>query len=347
MARITRRPIINHLRASATSHVIHVRRGKVRRSGTGLAFWFRPLTAALSEVPIDNRDMPMMVHARTQDFQDAAVQATVSYRVANPEVAAERIDFSIDSAHGQWQADPISQLSRLVTESAQQHALAVVAGMTLRAALVDGVAKCRDAISAGLADDERLTATGIEILGVRVLAIQPETEMERALQTPTREEVQQEADRATYERRALAVERERTISENELQSKIELATKEEALLTQEGANAKKRATDAAEADLIAARAMADRERVVSEAAANSTRLTGEAEAAAAKALEDAYAGADPQVMLARAAQSAAGNLPRVGQLTITPDVVTGLLAKLGAPADEPAPALKPASRAKK
>ena len=46
------------------------------------------------------------------------------------------------------------------------------------------------------------------MIGVRVVAIRPEPEVERALQTPTREQVQQNADAATYERRAKAVERE-------------------------------------------------------------------------------------------------------------------------------------------
>jgi len=73
--------------------------------------------------------------------------------------------------------------------------------------------------------DARLQSTGIEILGVQVLAVRPESDVERALQTPVREQLQAEADRAVYERRAVAVERERTISENEMASQIELAEK--------------------------------------------------------------------------------------------------------------------------
>ena len=67
----------------------------------------------------------------------------------------------------------------------------------------------------------------------------PEPELERALQTPTREQVQQEADRATYARRALAVEQERAIAENELQNQIELARREQQLVEQQGANARR------------------------------------------------------------------------------------------------------------
>lgn len=314
MAHITRRPFLSHLRASTTAHVVQVKRGQVRRSGPGLAFWFRPLTSSLSEVPVDNRDMSLFFHSRTADFQDAAVQATVSYRIADPNLAATRVDFSIHGATGQWQADPLTILNQLVSETAQQHANATLATLTLAESLTNGIGATRDAIAAGLADDSRIRDTGVEIIGVRVLAIRPEVDMERALQTPTREAVQQEADRATYERRALAVERERAISQNELQSKIELATREEELLAQQGANARRRAEDEA-----AAQAIAD------DANARSERVLGEARADAAKALANAYTDADATVLLARAAETAAANLHSVQQLTITPDLLAQFL----------------------
>ncbi len=321
LAKITWRPFVSHLRASATSHVVQMKGGSIKRSGAGVSFWFRPLTASLSEVPIDNRDMSLFFHTRTSDFQDAAVQATVSYRVAEPDLAAQRVDFSIDVYTGVWHADPLDTLGQLVSETAQQHAIATVATMTLAEAMTSGIVAARDAITAGLTSDERIRETGVAIVGVRVLAIKPEAEVERAMQTPTREALQQEADRATYERRAQAVERERTISENELQSKIELATREKNLLSQEGENSRKRAEDAA-----AARGIAD------DAAARGERVLGEARASAAKALADAYNEADATVLLARAAQTAAQNLGSVDSITITPDVLTKFLGNAGSKA---------------
>ena len=56
---------------------------------------------------------------------------------------------------------------------------------------------------------------GMAVVATRVVALRAEPEMERALQTPTREQVQQDADKATYERRAVAVQRERAIAEND------------------------------------------------------------------------------------------------------------------------------------
>ena len=201
MAVIVRYPFFRHLRGTETTHVRHVRNGRVVHEGTGGSFWFRPLNAVLSEVPVDDRELPLQFHAQTLDFQDVAVQASVTYRL-DPAVAAQRIDFSISPENGLYLATPLAQVATILAETTQQHALGVLARASLTQALTDGVMAVRDAVSEGLAGDDRLAETGISVVGTRVVAVRPEPEVERALQTPTREQLQQESDRATYERRA-------------------------------------------------------------------------------------------------------------------------------------------------
>ena len=86
---------LRHLRGAPTSWVRHYVRGRVRHEGIGQSFWYRPLTAVLSEVPINDRELPLLFHARTSDFSDITVQATVTYRVSEPAQASARLDFSI------------------------------------------------------------------------------------------------------------------------------------------------------------------------------------------------------------------------------------------------------------
>jgi len=331
MADISKLLFLRHLRANPTAHIHHLRKGCVVHEGPGIAFWFRPLTAALSEVPVDDREQPLLFHGRTVDFQDVTVQATVTYRVADPLLAASRIDFGIDVDRGTWRAAPLEQVGSLLTELAQQHALDLLAGMTLTQALAEGMIAARERIASGLADDTRLADTGLAMVDVRVVAVRAEPEVERALQTPTREQVQQEADRATYERRALAVERERAIAENELQSKIELARREAQLVEQQGANERSRATEQAAAARIEAEGQAERQRVLAESEADATRLVGAAEGDAEAARLAAYHDVDEATLLGLAARELAGNLPRVGTLNLTPDLLTPILARLGAP----------------
>ena len=48
-------------------------------TGAGIAFYFRPLNAAISEVPVAEAELSMLFGARTIDFQEVSVQATVTY----------------------------------------------------------------------------------------------------------------------------------------------------------------------------------------------------------------------------------------------------------------------------
>ncbi|WP_422746327.1 SPFH domain-containing protein [Mycobacterium sp. WMMD1722] len=330
MAVITRYPFLHHLRVAPTVHVRALRRGKVVHEGAGAAFWFRPLSAAMSEVPLDDRELPMLFHARTADFQDVAVQATVTYRITDPVLAGQRIDFAIDTDTGRWRASPLEQVAGLLTETAQQHGMDLLARMPLTVALVEGISAVRASMSAGLRADDRLVETGIVVIGVRVVALRPEADVERALQTPAREQVQQEADKATFERRALAVERERAIGENELQTRIELARREEELVAQHGANERLKTQETWAADAIATEATARRDVALADARAQATRLVGEADAAAETARLAAYRDVEEATLLALALKELAANLPRIDHLSVTPDLVTPLLTRLSA-----------------
>ncbi|GHH61009.1 SPFH domain-containing protein [Lentzea cavernae] len=313
MADISTYPGFRHLRGTPTVHIRHVEKGKLVHEGTGLSFWFRPRTAVLSEVPVDDRELPMLFHARTQDHQDVTVQLTVTYRCTDPETATARIDFSIDPDTGTWRQDPLSQIANTLTESTQQHALKILGTLDLETAIRTGVERVKAAVGANLKADH----IGLEIIDVRVVAIRPDADMEKALQTTIRERVQQEADKATYERRAMAVERERAISENELQNQIELAKREELLVVQRGANALKKAEDHARAS-----------RVADDAKADGIRKLAEAEAAGEKARLDAYREVPQDLLYALAAKELAGNLPEIGSITLTPDLIQPILQRL-------------------
>ncbi len=361
MADITRRVFLRHLRAAPTSWVQHTVRGSVKHEGVGHSFWYRPLTAVLSEVPVDDRELPLLFHARTSDFADVTVQATVTYRVSDPKLASARLDFSIDPHRGLGRGQPLDQIATLLAELAQQPALDLLARAPLTEALTAGIATVREAVSAALAADPRLTETGVSVVSARVVAIRPEPDLERALQTPTREAVQAEADRATFARRANAVEQERAIAENELQNKIELARREQQLVEQQGANVRRQAEldaeaalaaaqGAAAAELVAAHGQAEREQVAAVAEAERTRLVAAAEADASRARDEAravgvravglaegdaetaklaaYRDLPAAVLQTLALRELAGNLPEIGQLTVTPDTVTNLLERL-------------------
>jgi hypothetical protein len=78
----------------------------------------------------------------------------------------------------------------------------------------------------GLKSSPAIGMLGIEIVGANILGISATPEMARALETDTREKLQQEADQAIYERRNFAVEQERRIKESELNTEIAVEEKQ-------------------------------------------------------------------------------------------------------------------------
>ncbi len=158
---------------------------------------------------------------------------------------------------------------------------------------------------------------GLEVLAVRIADLAPTAELDRAMQTPTFEALQQKADEATFQRRALAVEKERAISENELQNRIELARRQAALIEQEDENARNRARGQAEARQIEADGEASRLRTV-----------GMARADTEKARIDIYRDLPRDILMALAARDFANKLRTIEHLNITPDALGAILGDL-------------------
>jgi regulator of protease activity HflC (stomatin/prohibitin superfamily) len=342
MARITTLPFASHLRADATSHVIRYRDGSVVRSGRGLAFWFRPLDTTIAEIPLDDQELPFLFHGRSADVQEVVTQGIVTFRVVDPETLATRIDFGIELATGRHAKTPLEQLSDRLTQLAQQHAAGLITATPLRELVADGVARLRDRVQAGLAGDAHLAEMGLAIVSVRVSAVQPSSEVEKALAAPTREQISQQADEAAFARRAAAVDKERAIAENELGNRIELARREASLVQQEGANDRRRATEKAASMKIASDARAAERRVTAAAdqdvirAVEGERLALEVERLAA------YRDLPAAVLMGLAAREFAGKIETIEHLNLTPDLLGTLLADLAGAATRHLDARAPA-----
>ena len=325
MSEIRHFPFVSHLRAEPTNHVVRFKNGAVVASSPGETFWFRRLNTTVAEVPIEDREQSFLFTGRSADFQDVAVQGTITYRVADPELATHRVDFGIDLRTGFYLEEPIERLSQTVTQAAQQVALDWIAHRTLDSVLVDAVQDLRPLLTDALRDDAALADVGLEVVTVRVTRVSPTPDLEKALQAPTRERLQESADEATFQRRALAVEKERAIAENELTNQVELARREEELIGQRGANERRRVEDEAEALRIAAAVAVDRTRLETEARADGIRDIESANNDAEQARIDIYRDVSSQVLLGLAARELAGKLERIDHLNLGSDGFGSLL----------------------
>lgn len=318
MATIKRFPFLRHLRAESSSAILQTRNGRSVRSGRGIAFYFLPDTCSVSEVPMDDQDLVFLFTGRSRDFQQVTAQGTVTYRVVDPEVLAQRIDCAISLRSGNHLKQPLEQIEMLIQQLAQQIAHHLLSRQNLEDLLGNGVELLRQELANGLTHESSgLAELGLEIGTIRVAAIQASAEVERALQTPKLEAIQQQADEASFERRALAVEKERAIQENELNNRVELAKRQTELIEQQSLNNRKQAEESAAVMQIKA-----------EAGANRIRETEAANTEAEKARVGIYKALPVEVLTGLALKEFAGKLQRIDHVHLTPDLLGSLLADL-------------------
>lgn len=325
MAQITRYVVANQLRAEAAQHIQYFRKGTLKKSGKGLSFWFDPTGASLNEIPMNDRELIFMIKGQSSDYQDLAVQGSVIWRVADADKIASRVDFGIDVNKGMRLGKPEEQIKSVLTGLVREFADAYLKDKGVRDLLEAGLSPIQAAISAGFDADPTLDAMGLEVVSIRVSALSPSSELQRALQAPTFESLQQKADEATYSRRALAVDKERAIAENELQNQIELAARRKDLIAREDANARSEAEALAAANRISVEADAEAKIVSAEAEAKRIRAVEQAAADMERARMAAIADVPPSVMFALAAQEFAGKLEKIDSLNVSPDMLAGIV----------------------
>jgi len=332
MATLSRLLAWAHLRAEPNEHILHYRRGKLVKNGRGLAYWFNPLSASVAMVPVEDCETTFVLNERTADFQEVAVQCTLTYRCADPERAAARSNFSISLKSGRWIESPLERLAGLWAQRSRESSRTYLQAVNVDHAMRAGPEVVRAAILEALRADKEVAAMGLAVVTVQVTQIAPAPELQRAIETPTREAIQQKSDEAVFQRRALAVEKERAIKENELATEIELARKQEQLVKQQGANKLLEVRTQAEAEQARVEAELARQALAAQAHSRDTQTRATGDASAKKTLGEADAAVQakmmevlkavsPDVLLALALREMAGKLGKIDHLNITPDLV--------------------------
>jgi hypothetical protein len=339
MAHIRRYPFLSHLRAEPNQYILHYRRGRQVRRGAGLAYWFSPLSAAVAQVPVEDIEATFLFRELSQDFQEINVQYTLRYRCVEPDKAASRVSFAISLDSGAWLEEPLERLASLWSQRAQQPARAYIQKVPMVEAVQSGAQVIQAAMEQALREDTEIQAGGLALVSLVVLRVAPTADMEKALQTPTRESVQQKADEATFQRRALAVEKERAIKENELATEIELARRQETLIRQQGANQVETVRQEAEAERAKVEAEVQRQLVAAEGGAQETGIRSEAESAARRLLGQvdaeneslrlaAWKDLSPAIVFGLALRELTGKIETIEHLNLTPDLLSEAVQRL-------------------
>lgn len=304
-----------------TTHVIQYRRGRLVREGSGLSFFCFAPFAEIVQIPLASVDVPFVFNEVTADFQDATIQGELTYRVQDPKRVAALLDFTV-GADGRWRSEDPEKLNDRVVHAAQILARSHTQTRKLADLLTGADALVRDAL-AGLRQSEAVTMLGLEVLALSILSIKASPEMTKALQADAREQILRKADEAIFERRNTAVELERRIKENELNTEIAVEQKRRQVReTQMLADV---AVEEQRAALVDRRV--ENERKESQARAEALRATLEPlKSVDWRTLMAASSGAaDPRHMIALAFRDLADGAQKIGSLNISPDLLSTLL----------------------
>lgn len=214
---------INFIKFDSMTYVIKFKNGQVAKEGRGLSFFYYSPTTSISAVPIGSNNLPFIFSETTKDYQTVTIQGQITYKIGNPKQLADVLDFTVDE-NGVYKKDDTEKLNQTIVNEAQTATSSFIHQLGLKEA-IRSAKVIEIKITDGLSDSQAIKLLGIEILSINILAIKATPEMGRALETETRESLQQEADQAIYARRNFAVEQERKIKESELNTEIAIEEK--------------------------------------------------------------------------------------------------------------------------
>ncbi len=283
--------LIGYFKSEPTEYILVYSNGRVVRQGTGLAFWYWGPDSSIALVPVSTVDALFVFNETTGNFQAVTLQGQVTYRITEPQTTAALLNFTVNPDTRKYRSEDPAKLNQRIINVIQQHTRNMLQQLSLEDAL-RGSTRLAEAVSGRLHEDATLRSLGVECLSLFFTSVKATPEMTKALEAEYREGLQKRADQAIYSRRADAVEQERKIKQNELETSVDLEQRRQQLVDLEGANGRKQA----------------------EFTAEETRI-GLAP----------YQGLDSRLLLALAFREFAENAQKIGNLTITADMLERLL----------------------
>jgi hypothetical protein len=333
---------VRFIKVGPTDFVLQFKGGKIVREGAGLSFFCYAPTTSLVVVPIGSVDVPFIFEEVTADFQQVTVQGQLTYRVADPKKLSQLMNFTLATSGKEYGADDPKKLPQRLINHAQVLTRASLKTLALREALGQSD-ELVAAIHQGLRSSEIIGSLGIDVLGLSILAIRPTPETARALEAEAREKILREADEAVYARRNAAVQQERAIKENELNTEIAVENKKRQIReTQMEAekSVQQKKHEIREADMTAKIALEEKNKDFVALSTANAREEADTKAYAIAAVMKALAQTDPKTiqalssigmepgkLVALAFKELAENADKIGQLNVSPELLRELLSR--------------------
>jgi regulator of protease activity HflC (stomatin/prohibitin superfamily) len=308
-------PVVKYHKSNPTDYVLHFSRGRLVHEGAGLSFFYFGPSSSIVSVPLASSNVPFVFNEPTADFQTLTVQGQMTYRIVDAKKAAAMLDFTVGSKDNQKLPERLVYgLQTLVRTEIQQ--------LPLREALFQGD-QLATHVGEQLKSSSEIAQLGIEILSLAILSLKPTPEMSKALEAEAREALNRKADDAVYARRNGAIEQERSIKENELQTERIVQTRQREL--QERALEGEIALERQRAALTDQRTENERKEADIRAYSLKAVITPVQGLDWRVLMMLHPQGNDPANTIALAFQELATNAEKIGELNISPDLLRSLV----------------------
>jgi flagellar biosynthesis GTPase FlhF len=332
-------------------HVFRYKNGKLAKQGDGLSFfYFSPFTS-LVVVKTGTADAHFMFSEVTVDFQEVTIQGQLTYRISDPLKTVNMLNHTVNNRTLTYITGDPQKLPERLINLALVATKSVMKSLPLKEALASGDLFA-SGIFSSLKEDAMVAELGIDVLSVTVAAVKPNAETARALEAQTREQILRESDDALFQRRNAAVEQERAIRENELNTEIAVEDKnreirEKQMLSQLLVQQKEQQMreEALEHNILQEErslkhniSQEERNKDLVELQTQNQRKQSDARAYEVSAILKAYTDANPEIikllananmdtgkLMSLAFQDIASNADKIGQLNISPDLLREIL----------------------
>lgn len=303
-----------HYKFQTNEYVLVMKKGKVIKQGVGLSFFCNTLSTGMSVVPTVSFDTFFAFDdVLTSDFQGINIQGDISYIIRDYEKVARMIDFSYTGKAGyeEKKVEAKQVMGKRITNLAKTSASKFVNARDVKA-VIQAQEELAAFLSEEMTSNEAIKELGLDVVTVSILAVSPSLETKRALESATREQILQQQDNAIYKRRNAAIEQERIVKENELNTEIIVAEKEHEnqMLRQ------KNALEEVELESKLRKEQAD-----AKAYANEVVLKALESVDKEVLLAILLSGMDSKTLIAKAFNSLAENTDKIGNLNISPDLL--------------------------
>ena len=129
---------ISYIKFEANTYVLHYSKGKIKKEGRALSFFYFAPSSSIVAIPMGSSDIQFIFNEITKDFQQVTIQGQITYAISDPKQLAELLDFTVDNK-GNLRNNDIEKLRQRLINEARTTTSAFIKSLDLKSAIVSAI----------------------------------------------------------------------------------------------------------------------------------------------------------------------------------------------------------------